>query len=112
MAKVDATQQLNGAGVGQDKLKGDTRGIYATWMSPTGFYLDTSYRQMNFEAQLSSTAGPLRTHGDADALNLEMGYAWTFDNGVKVETQIQSPTSCCSMATRPPTSATFTRSRW
>jgi hypothetical protein len=89
LAKIDATQQLNGAGVGQDKLKGDTRGIYATWISPTGFYLDTSYRQMNFEAQLSSMAGALRTHGDADALNLEMGYAWTFGNGMKIEPQFQ-----------------------
>jgi hypothetical protein len=89
LAKVDATQQLNGAGVGQDKLNGDTRGIYATWISPTSFYLDMSYRQMNFEAQLNSAAGAMRTHGDADALNLEMGYAWTLGSGLKIEPQFQ-----------------------
>ena len=89
LAKVDASQELNGAGVGQDKLAGDTRGIYATWISPTGFYLDMSYRQMNFEARLSSTAGALRADGDADALNLEMGYAWTFGDGLTIEPQFQ-----------------------
>jgi outer membrane autotransporter protein len=87
LAKVDANQKLSGAGV--DKFNGDTRGLYATWISPGGFYLDASYRWMDFDARLTSAAGEMQTHGEADALNLELGYAWTLANGLKIEPQFQ-----------------------
>ena len=65
LSKADAKQTL-GTGQGAGKLDGDTFGAYATWISPTGFYLDASYRRMRFDAKLTTTAGELRGSGDAD----------------------------------------------
>jgi outer membrane autotransporter protein len=89
LTKADASQHLNGTGVGSNKLDGDTVGAYATWISPAGFYLDASYRQMDFDARIRSAAGEIRGDGSADAFNLETGYAWTLQGGLKVEPQFQ-----------------------
>jgi len=89
LGKSDATQQLIGSGVGSTKLDGDTRGLYATWFSPAGFYLDASYRQMDFDARVTTSGGQIRTDGKANAFNLEAGYAWTLAGGLKLEPQIQ-----------------------
>jgi outer membrane autotransporter protein len=75
--------------VGSSKLEGDTVGAYATWISPNGFYLDASYRRMDFDAKLRTPSGEIRTSGQANAFNLEAGYAWTLDNGLKIEPQLQ-----------------------
>ncbi len=89
LAKADGRQRLDGAGVGTSTIDGDTFGAYATWISPSGFYLDASYRRMSFDAKLRTVAGEIRTSGDADALNLEAGYAWTLAGGLKIEPQVQ-----------------------
>jgi outer membrane autotransporter protein len=89
LGKADARQQLNAPGVGVSKLSGNTQGVYATWISPNGFYVDGSYRQMDFDAKLYSAAGETRTDGKANAFNLEAGYAWTLGNGFKIEPQLQ-----------------------
>jgi outer membrane autotransporter protein len=88
LAKADARQQLTG-GMGVSKLTGDTRGVYGTWVSPAGFYVDGSYRWMDFDVRLDSAAGEMRGGGQADAWNLEAGYAWTLGGGLTLEPQLQ-----------------------
>jgi outer membrane autotransporter protein len=89
LGNAQASQSLNGTGVGSTKFKGNTTGVYATWMSPGGFYVDGSYRRMSFDAHLNSVAGQTRTHGTLDAFNLEAGYAWTLGDGFILEPQVQ-----------------------
>lgn len=88
LAKAEAKQDLR-AGNGSDKIKGDTYGLYGTWKSPTGVYLDASARWMGFDATLHSIAGQLKSHGDAESYNLEMGYAWTLSGGGQLIPQVQ-----------------------
>ncbi|KAF1716362.1 hypothetical protein CSC74_11005 [Pseudoxanthomonas yeongjuensis] len=87
--KSDARQRLQGTGLGTSTIEGDTYGAYATWISPIGFYVDASYRHMSLDAKLKTSAGEIRTSGNANALSLEGGYAWTLDNGLKIEPQVQ-----------------------
>ncbi len=87
--KSDGRQRLQGAGLGASTIDGNTYGAYATWLSPTGFYLDASYRHMRFDAKLHTPAGEIRTTGNANALSLEGGYAWILGNGLKIEPQVQ-----------------------
>lgn len=91
LARAEANQRLNEAGVGTgaSRINGNTYGVYGTWVSPGGFYLDASWRRMSFEANLYSVSGRMRANGDAEAINLEMGYAWTLGSGLKVEPQFQ-----------------------
>jgi outer membrane autotransporter protein len=89
VGKAHATQRLSSGDTGSTKLDGNTSGVYGTWISPSGFYLDLSYRHMSFDAKLNSIAGETRTHGTANAFNLEAGYAWTLGNGFKIEPQLQ-----------------------
>ena len=89
VGKAQASQSLNGTGLGSSKLDGNTSGVYATWISPAGFYVDASYRRMSFDAKLNSAAGQSRTDGKADAFNVEAGYAWTLGEGLKLEPQLQ-----------------------
>jgi hypothetical protein len=84
---ADGTQDLTGA-VGNDRLKLHSSGVYATWMAPR-FYVDASWRWMDFDARLLSAAGEQDTSGNATAFNLEAGYmAWTV-GGVNVVPQAQ-----------------------
>jgi len=76
-------------GTGSADLDAATLGIYGTWISPTGFYLDASYRWMSFDADLSSVAGAMSVDGDAESFNLELGYAWTLKGGLQIEPQLQ-----------------------
>ena len=89
LGKAQADQHLDGAGVGRNRISGDTRGAYATWMAAGGFYLDASYRSMSFDARLDSQAGESKTTGKADAFNVELGQSWAFGDGFKLVPQIQ-----------------------
>jgi outer membrane autotransporter protein len=89
LGKAEARQNLEGDGVGSSKINGDTVGVYGTWISQSGFYLDGSYRRMNFDARLDSAAGETRTKGKADTFNFELGYDWILDGGLKIEPQLQ-----------------------
>ncbi|MBS0213359.1 MAG: autotransporter outer membrane beta-barrel domain-containing protein [Proteobacteria bacterium] len=90
LGKAQASQHLAGAGfAGRNRISGDTRGIYATWVGANGAYLDVSYRQMQFDARLDSLAGESRTRGRADAFNGELGWSWTLGEGFKLVPQLQ-----------------------
>jgi outer membrane autotransporter protein len=89
LSKSQADTDLDGAGSGSSNIDADTWGVYGTWISPTGFYLDASYRWMNFDVDLHSVAGAMESSGDAEAFNVELGYAWTLEGGLKIEPQLQ-----------------------
>jgi outer membrane autotransporter protein len=89
VGKSEADVDLDDPGVGSADLDADTWGVYGTWISPTGFYLDASYRWMSFDVDLNSVAGGMEVDGDAESFNLELGYAWTLSGGLKIEPQFQ-----------------------
>jgi len=89
LSKSQADTDLDEGGHGSADIDADTWGIYGTWISPNGFYLDASYRWMNFDVDLNSVAGNMETEGDAEAFNVELGYAWTLSGGLKIEPQLQ-----------------------
>jgi outer membrane autotransporter protein len=89
LGKSQADTHLDKPGVGSADIDADTWGIYGTWISPNGFYLDASWRWLDFDADLDSVAGGMAAGGDADSFNLELGYAWTLSGGLKLEPQLQ-----------------------
>jgi outer membrane autotransporter protein len=77
-------------GVGSNDIEADGYGLYATWISPNHWYLDVSYRWNDIENRLDSAVGNgLRIDAEAEALNFEAGYTFTFASGLKFEPQIQ-----------------------
>jgi len=89
LAQSQADTDLEHGGHGSADIDADSWGLYGTWISPQGFYLDASYRWLDFDVDLSSVAGTLSTDGDAETFNLEAGYAWTLSGGLKLEPQLQ-----------------------
>jgi outer membrane autotransporter protein len=88
VGKSKAEQEINDVDVGND-IDADTWGLYGTWISPNGFYLDMSYRWMNFDVDMNSLIGERDFDGDAEAFNVELGYAWTLSGGLRIEPQLQ-----------------------
>src|SRR5207342_2260584 len=89
LSQTRAKNTLGDPGIASAKIEADTWGIYGTWISPNGFYLDASYRWMSFDTTLESSAGVMESDGDAEAFNVEFGYAWTLASGLKIEPQLQ-----------------------
>jgi hypothetical protein len=88
LAKADGKQRLLG-GTGNDRIDLSSVGIYGTWISSLGFYLDASYRWMDFDADLSSVGGAQSTSGNATAFNLEAGYTGWQVAGIDIVPQAQ-----------------------
>jgi hypothetical protein len=89
LGKSEGKQSLDN-GFGSDKLKGDTAGLYMTYLSPNGFYADVSYRWMHFDAELTSAGGRQDSGGDVGAFNVEAGWnVWTSASGLKLVPQAQ-----------------------
>ena len=88
-AKSQANQSLDGNEADSSKITGDTSGIYGTWISSSGFYLDASYRWMTFNDRLHAPVGYASIHGNADAFNLEAGKTWKLQNGLQIAPQFQ-----------------------
>lgn len=84
---ADGTQDLTGA-AGSDRLKLRSSGIYATWTAPR-FYVDASWRWMDFDARLVSVGGEQATSGNAEAFNVEAGFTGWSVGGVDVVPQAQ-----------------------
>jgi len=82
----DGIQQV--VDVGTTRMDMSSAGLYATWAS-SKFYIDGSWRWMDFDANLTSWAGLHRTSGNATAFNVEAGFnAWTLA-GVDIVPQVQ-----------------------
>lgn len=90
LADNKAEQRLTGSGAGSSRLDGHTVGLYGTYTSAKGYYVDLSYRTMGFKSRLRSPmASEQLLLGRANALNVEAGYDWTFGNGLVLEPQLQ-----------------------
>ncbi|TWI01692.1 hypothetical protein IP90_02251 [Luteimonas cucumeris] len=74
---------------GMDTIRGNTLGLYGTWVSPLGFYVDASWRSMQFETNIDSIGGRQRSDGNATTTNLEAGYTWGLANGLNIEPQLR-----------------------
>ena len=88
-AKSQANQSLDGNESDSSQIRGDTSGVYGTWISSSGLYVDASYRWMTFNDRLHAPTGYASIHGDADAFNLEVGKTWTLANGLQIAPQFQ-----------------------
>jgi len=88
VAKSEAKQYL-AEGYGMDTLRGSSVGLYATWRSQGGAYVDASVRGMQFDAYMDTVAGRQQSQGNAHMLNLEAGHTWTLRNGLNLEPQFQ-----------------------
>lgn len=88
VAKSEAKQYLAN-GYGMDTLRGSSAGMYMTWRSQGGAYVDASVRGMQFDAYMDTLAGRQESQGTANMLNLETGHTWTLRNGLNLEPQFQ-----------------------
>jgi len=88
-AKSQANQSLDGNEADSSQIRGNTAGVYGTWISTSGFYVDASYRWMTFNDRLHAPTGYASIHGNADAFNLEVGRTWTLQNGLQIAPQFQ-----------------------
>lgn len=86
---ADGRQNLTGNGIGQNRMDGLTWGVYATWFSPQGFYVDLSGRWMAVDVKSMSAAGNLQSRAHTGATNLEAGYNWTSASGFVITPQLQ-----------------------
>ncbi len=84
---ADGTQHLANGG-GSDRLKLHGAGVYATWRDPR-FYVDASYRWMDFDARLDSAGGERETSGNASATSIEAGYTGWSAYGIDIVPQLQ-----------------------
>jgi hypothetical protein len=74
---------------GMDTIRGSTLGLYGTWVSQNGFFVDASWRTMQFDADIDSAGGRQRSDGHAVTTNLEAGYTWKLGNGLNIEPQLR-----------------------
>ena len=89
MGKSYGQQSLTGEGFGMDNLQANTLGVYSTWLSPKGYYVDTSYWAMNYNGRLDAAGSRQPVHGKANAFNVETGYTFNLANGMHLEPQAQ-----------------------
>jgi outer membrane autotransporter protein len=89
LANSEGTQRLLDPGVGTNRMDGSAFGLYTTWIGSNGFYVDTSYRWLDFDVDLTSEAGLQSTRAKGNAFNVEAGYtAWTV-GGIDITPQLQ-----------------------
>ncbi|HEY9400010.1 MAG TPA: hypothetical protein VIP76_00685 [Luteimonas sp.] len=89
LANSEGTQRLLDSGVGTNRMDGSAFGLYTTWIGSNGFYVDASYRWLDFDVDLTSAAGLQSTRAKGNAFNVEAGYtAWTVA-GIDIAPQLQ-----------------------
>jgi outer membrane autotransporter protein len=87
LGSSDADQRLRGTG--DARLHGRTVGVFGTWRTDAGFYLDLSHRWTGVDATLRTAAGEHRVDAAARTTNIEAGFdAWTLGK-VHVVPQLQ-----------------------
>ena len=87
LGKSDNRRSLLG-GVGRDDIDLDSAGLYATWLADN-FYVDASWRWMDFESWMRAAAGEFRASGNARAMNIEAGYTGWELGGFSLVPQVQ-----------------------
>jgi hypothetical protein len=74
---------------GMDMIRGSTVGLYGTWVAPSGFYVDGSWRTMQFESRIDSVGGLQHSEGNAFSSALEVGHVWKLGNGLELAPRLQ-----------------------
>lgn len=87
LGKSDNARILSN-GAGRDDIELDSVGLYASWLADN-FYVDASWRWMEFESQMRSATGEYFAAGDARAFNLEAGYTGWEVGGFSLVPQLQ-----------------------
>lgn len=87
LGKTDNNRALMG-GVGRDDIQLDSAGLYATWLAEN-FYVDASWRWMDFDSRMRSSTDEYRASGNARAINLEAGYTGWELGGFSLVPQVQ-----------------------
>lgn len=87
LGKSDNARILSGA-AGRDDIELDSVGLYASWLADN-FYVDASWRWMEFESKMRSATGEYFAAGDARAFNLEAGYTGWEVGGFSLVPQLQ-----------------------
>lgn len=93
LGKSDSRQSLAAGSYGLTRFDADSMGAFATWMAPSGWYVDGSAWMLRYTGRLDSAAGRQGIHGRASALNLETGYTLRLGGGVHLEPQLQYTTT-------------------
>jgi outer membrane autotransporter protein len=86
--RSSADLELNDGGIGSADIDATSWGVYGLLMSG-GWYLDASYRWIDFDVELDSVAGTLEADGDAKSFNIETGYAFGSPGSFQVVPQVQ-----------------------
>ncbi len=74
---------------GMNLIRGSTVGLYGTWVAASGFYVDASWRTMQFRSDIDSVGGRQRSEGHAVSTELEVGQSWTLDNGLTIAPKVR-----------------------
>jgi hypothetical protein len=88
VGRSNADLDLAGPGSASSELEATSWGVYGLFM-PGNFYVDASYRWIDFDADFDSIAGAMESSGSAEAFNIEAGYTFTFGSGFQVVPQAQ-----------------------
>ncbi len=88
LGNADSRQRLRDGGVGTNRFDGMTFGIYATWYTPEGWYIDFSGRKMAADVRSTSVAGTLQSRVHTNAWSLEGGYEFKVGN-INIVPQLQ-----------------------
>jgi hypothetical protein len=86
--RSSADLELNDGGIGSADIDATSWGVYGLLMSG-GWYLDASYRWIDFDVELDSVAGTLEADGDAKSFNIETGYAFGSPGSFQFVPQLQ-----------------------
>lgn len=109
LGDADAKQQMKD-GSGSDHLEMSSVGVYGTWTMPA-FYVDLSFRWMDFDTTLMSAAGESRGSGNATASNIEAGYTGWNMGGFDIVPQLQYTQSTVDVDAMHGSVATFENGR-
>jgi outer membrane autotransporter protein len=86
-SKGDAS--VTAKGVGRSKINVDSYGAYVTWLADNGFYVDATYRKMDFSAEVKADGFKDKPDASADGYSLEAGYAWKLQSGLVLKPEFQ-----------------------
>lgn len=76
------------SGIGQGDFDGDFVGAFIQYRSDS-FVADFSYRDMDIDGHVLSGAVSEKVKGEIDGYNIELGYTFALESGLKIQPQLQ-----------------------
>ncbi|MFW2421521.1 MAG: autotransporter domain-containing protein [Porticoccaceae bacterium] len=76
------------SGIGQGDFDGDFVGAFIQYRSDS-FVADFSYRDMDIDGHVLSGAVTEKVKGEIDGYNIELGYTFALESGLKIQPQLQ-----------------------